>query len=404
MSDMQEVIRVFVASPGDIKEERTLLEDIVSQLNLTFSETIRRRFELVKWETHSRPGKAKYVQDVINRQIPEYDVFLGVMWSRFGTSTPVAESGTEEEFIRACDSSSGGTTVREFLFYFKNQPISPNLIDADQLKKVHVFKANLKPKYGLLYHEYSDIHEFHTKLRLHLSKIIQEWTSDRDSPGQLKEITQTEQHEDDDILEIFNSLDTDTEDDEGLIELMQDSNDSMTRVTEVIRRIVEAMNANTEAVKKHTQNLNEAAALPDRLRMKKAKRIADSVATDFEIFIEVLITEIPNFAKFHSLGMEAFGKTALISKTDFKADPKSVKDILQILKQYRESTNSAYTALTLYKNTTNALPRMTKKFDRSRKRTAALMEDFLNQLQKATIQVVDVEEMFKEIIEYRDDE
>ena len=37
-------------------------------------------------------------QDVINRQLGEYDIFLGIMNTRFGSPTHRADSGTEEEF------------------------------------------------------------------------------------------------------------------------------------------------------------------------------------------------------------------------------------------------------------------------------------------------------------------
>ena len=37
-------------------------------------------------------------QDVVNRQIGEYDLFVGILWNRMGTPTAVATSGTEEEF------------------------------------------------------------------------------------------------------------------------------------------------------------------------------------------------------------------------------------------------------------------------------------------------------------------
>ncbi|PYL26201.1 MAG: hypothetical protein DMF37_02915 [Verrucomicrobia bacterium] len=40
-------------------------------------------------------------QDVINHQLAEYDIFLGIMSCRFGSPTKRAHSGTEEEFNRA---------------------------------------------------------------------------------------------------------------------------------------------------------------------------------------------------------------------------------------------------------------------------------------------------------------
>ncbi|MYD31374.1 MAG: DUF4062 domain-containing protein, partial [Nitrospira sp. SB0661_bin_20] len=60
--------------------------------------------DVVRWETRTTPGFGKDPQDVINKQISDaYDIFIGIMWTRFGTPTPRAGSGTEEEFLRAYD-------------------------------------------------------------------------------------------------------------------------------------------------------------------------------------------------------------------------------------------------------------------------------------------------------------
>ena len=57
--------------------------------------------ELVRWETHVRPGIAADAQAVVNPQIGPYDLFIGILWNRFGTPTGRAESGTREEFDQA---------------------------------------------------------------------------------------------------------------------------------------------------------------------------------------------------------------------------------------------------------------------------------------------------------------
>jgi hypothetical protein len=91
------VLRVFVASPGDVMDERSALEQVVRELNLTWSDTLHIRLELIRWETHATPGLGIDAQDVVNRSIGDnYDLFVGIMWSRFGTPTGRAESGTEE--------------------------------------------------------------------------------------------------------------------------------------------------------------------------------------------------------------------------------------------------------------------------------------------------------------------
>ena len=102
MAKTHTLLQVFVASPSDITDERTLLADVVAEFNKTWGNRNGVTLELLRWETDSRPGFGADAQEVINNQIgDEYDIFIGIMWGRFGSGTKRAESGTEEEFNRA---------------------------------------------------------------------------------------------------------------------------------------------------------------------------------------------------------------------------------------------------------------------------------------------------------------
>src|SRR5215468_11607218 len=97
-------LRVFIASPSDVIEERDALARLVRDINdvLAFLAPEKHlTLELVRYETHTFPDLGQ-PQEVINRQIPvDYDTFVGVMWSRSGTPTATEASGTIEEFRRA---------------------------------------------------------------------------------------------------------------------------------------------------------------------------------------------------------------------------------------------------------------------------------------------------------------
>src|ERR1035437_7780621 len=98
MAHHEITLQAFVSSPSDVSEERAMLEDIVHELNLTWSKTLGMSIELVKWETHVTPGVGQDPQQVINSQIgDDYDIFIGIMWACFGTETGRFGSGTEEE-------------------------------------------------------------------------------------------------------------------------------------------------------------------------------------------------------------------------------------------------------------------------------------------------------------------
>ena len=165
---------------GPNVDERKILEDVINEFNLTWSDTHKVRLDLLKWETHSRPGFGEDAQDVINRQIgDEYDIFLGVMWGRFGSATNRAESGTEEEFERAYSRLTASQESVKIMFYFKDAAIPPSKLDPKQLAKVQAFKCKISSDYGGLYHEFETAEEFRTKTRIHLSKFVQEWLTTR---------------------------------------------------------------------------------------------------------------------------------------------------------------------------------------------------------------------------------
>ena len=90
-------LRIFVASPGDVTDERDRLDRVIAHLRTHVAAAHGLDLELVRWETHVRPGVAADAQAVVNPKIGDYDLFIGIFWNRFGAPTGRAESGTREE-------------------------------------------------------------------------------------------------------------------------------------------------------------------------------------------------------------------------------------------------------------------------------------------------------------------
>ena len=96
-------IKVFVASPSDVVEERNALAKLIADINDVLAYLV--------------PEKTLTLE-LINREIPvDYDIFIGVMWKRMGTPTATDPSGTVEEFHRACARRKHGSLPR-IMFYF----------------------------------------------------------------------------------------------------------------------------------------------------------------------------------------------------------------------------------------------------------------------------------------------
>ena len=133
-------VRIFVASPGDVQSEREQLFKVVNELNLTISALAPEKgivLELVRWETHVHPGIAADAQKVVNAQIDDYDIFIGIMWKRMGTPTTTSKSGTQEEFLQAYEKWKNDRSF-PVLFYFCQQEFAPprSRGEVEQLGKV----------------------------------------------------------------------------------------------------------------------------------------------------------------------------------------------------------------------------------------------------------------------------
>lgn len=183
MNSITKQFKVFVASPGDVSTERNVIPKVVAEINLIISAIAPEKgilLDLIRWETHVHPGLGADAQDVVNQQLPDYDIFIGIMWKRFGTPTSRAGSGTEEEYLRAYEKWKQDNKF-PVLFYFSQKEIMiPNSsAELEQLQKVVKFKEDLINK-GLIW-EYNNPEEFGDILRPHLVMTLSKLLSDNNA-------------------------------------------------------------------------------------------------------------------------------------------------------------------------------------------------------------------------------
>ena len=174
---MTKVLRVFIASPGDVPAERDALSRVVDEVNVTTAPLVDCRLEAVRWETHSSPDAGR-PQQVINQQIGEYDVFIGVMWRRFGTPSGIANSGTVEEFHIAYKRWEELHQLA-LMFYFCEAPFYPKTLDElEQMKRVLLFRQELEGKALAWSYEHQGLFETTIRKRLcmRLPSLVEERT------------------------------------------------------------------------------------------------------------------------------------------------------------------------------------------------------------------------------------
>lgn len=187
------IYKAFIASPSDTDSERDLCDKIFDEINLGLGDIYKFRIESLKWEKDVRPSiKGHDVQSIIFEQIGDkFEIFIGIMNKKFGSPTPRAGSGTEEEFNEAYRRYNEEKNL-EIMFYFNEEPPkSMNEINASEFVKIVDFRKKLQPK-GI-YSFYNGASDFEEKLRKHLTKyFIEQFKKKEDSPLKAQQLINKE--------------------------------------------------------------------------------------------------------------------------------------------------------------------------------------------------------------------
>ncbi|KAA6332698.1 hypothetical protein EZS27_018822 [termite gut metagenome] len=185
------IYKCFIASPNDTIKEREICDNVFDEINKNLGYIYNFRIESLKWENDVRPSFGKDSQDVINEQIGnDYDIFVGIMYKKFGSPTTNADSGTEEEFNNAY-SRYEKKDIIEIMLYFNNKPTNLNEIDPKEWEKVKSFKLKVA-KLGGLYCNYNGSNDFETKFRTHINNFFIKQYGNKNETSDIKQNNEEE--------------------------------------------------------------------------------------------------------------------------------------------------------------------------------------------------------------------
>jgi hypothetical protein len=159
-------LNVLIASPGDTKEQRGAIRATILDWNDSNAQFYQVTLLPVMWETHSYPAIGR-PQGVINEQIVEDgDILIGTFWTRLGTPTSVAESGTAEEI------SQFEKSGRPVLLYFCEAPGSVLTLDTAEIERLKDYRREMQSR--ALVGTYLTPDELQSKLRDDLTRLVRD--------------------------------------------------------------------------------------------------------------------------------------------------------------------------------------------------------------------------------------
>ena len=378
----EHVLSVFLASPSDVAEERSRVEVVIHELNTTWSRHLGVRLELIRWETHAHPGFGVDAQAVINEQLPDdFDIFIGVMWCRFGTPTSRAGSGTVEEFQRAKGRHDVDPKSVALMVYFKDEAIPPSRLDPSQYADVVKFRESLADG---LYWTFRGSHEFEQLLRLHLTRCIQEWHFPvpfaKDAGGR-EEATARDS--------LGPEHDSDVDNDIGLIELLEIYEPSFAQVVEILSRIAKATDEIGKQIGERTIEIEALTASANgptgRPSFQEAKSLFKKAARDMDQFAERMEAELPLLDNHLNTGMDAFIQTVQLygEMESNEENQTQMKAALAGVALLHATLVQVAVPIMQFQATVANAPPVSGDFNRSKRRVVKDLQTFIDQLEKA---------------------
>ncbi len=166
-------INVFIASPGDLKDERQEFRKTMQLLNVGFGDGASVEFVPLGWE-NTLASTGPRVQSVINTDIDRCDIFILAMYRRWGQGAPDAEpytSYTEEEFHRALERWKTSGTPEIFVF-FKRVDAESEADPGPELRKVMEFRKHLEETRQVLYRYFDSPESLMEEIDKHLRAYV----------------------------------------------------------------------------------------------------------------------------------------------------------------------------------------------------------------------------------------
>ncbi|MBS1660708.1 MAG: DUF4062 domain-containing protein [Bacteroidetes bacterium] len=177
MSYSATVYQVFIASPGDLTEERAIARQVILDWNNINSESRHIILQPIGWEQNAFPSMGDRPQAIINQQLLDSaDILVGIFWTRVGTPSGKAASGTVEEIEQHIEAG------KDTLLYFSKCPIDPEKLDAAQYAALKQLKAQYQTR-GLTY-DFNTPDQFRQDFQNHLAMLLnQEHYSESAQPS-----------------------------------------------------------------------------------------------------------------------------------------------------------------------------------------------------------------------------
>lgn len=384
------IIEIFLSSPSDVQVERDIVKSIIQEWNQRRGRDSSCMFSLLTWEDSVTSELENDGQDSINSQIGDtYDVILGLMWGRFGSPTAREDSGTLEEFRRALNRKREGDPVR-ISFYFKTLDIPYEKMDPDQIKKVKEFK-DIFQKEGGLTRDFTNGEELRSQINLlleHIAKNKDTYPTDSSPESYPEPKAKRSKLGDDQAQPKAQPAQVEGDSansDWGLID-----------ITERMQELTDEFSTESEEWASQTKALGDA-AIKGSEELESLSRFGQPSSSDIKKSIEKVAISFDKNAEFcekHSpkiVGLmqdiTKLNEQRVSIMEDFSYSDEDIEEHIESLIELSNTIHSTIDSTQGLLDSIEKMPRMTKRFNESRRRVIFAHSPFMDELHRSAIVV-----------------
>ncbi len=184
LQDNYKRLRLFIASPGDVTAERERVRAVAEELcrHGNVADQLGVSLQVLDWrEVAPKMGRPQQVI-LEELQVEQWDIFIGILWLRFGSATggvdsqsgQAFDSGTEEEFSLAYHAWLKNNRPHILFYRCTRPPENLEQLDPDQYKRVKAFIAAFEAnkQHPGLYQSFQTTDDFGQRLRIDLTKLL----------------------------------------------------------------------------------------------------------------------------------------------------------------------------------------------------------------------------------------
>lgn len=170
---------------------------------------------------------------------------------------------------------------------------------------------------------------------------------------------------------------------EGIIELVEQTTDSMVRLPIVCSNIEGVIKFIGAKFNDKTKQLNAISHIKDnRLRLRKATKIANSLSIDLNSYSNDLNEMLPDFEKYLNIAIESYTKLILTASESSHFVQEVEKQMKTVVPELYNAIDDALVGIAGFLNAMGDLPTITSKFGKSKRKaelsTNELFKEFIS--------------------------